>query len=178
VNEAALWAARASGLLACGVLIAALSITPLSSIVPAWRGPSARAKAIRRRLGISAACLGLLHASVAFAGVLEAEPSALLSTSHLYAGIGALFVLSILLVTSYPRAVRALRLSAWKELHRSSYVAALLVVQHVALSPFADRRLVLGLLGVLGASFSARVAMLLRARRIAPSLSSEGADPE
>jgi DMSO/TMAO reductase YedYZ heme-binding membrane subunit len=178
VNDAALWAARLSGLSACGVLVAALSITPLSFVVPGWRGPGARAKAIRRRLGTSAAWLGLLHASVAFVGVLDAEPAALLSTSHLYAGLGALFVLSILLVTSYPRAVRALGLSTWKELHRLSYVAALLIVQHVALSPFADRRLVLALLGVLSVLFGARVAMLLRARRIASSSSSEGVHQE
>jgi len=176
VNEAALRSAQASGLLACALLIAALSISPLSFLVPGWRGPNARAKAVRRRLGTSAAWLGLVHAAVAFAGVLDAKPAALLQTSHLYAGIGALSVLLVLLVTSYPRAVRALGLTAWKELHRLSYVAALLVVQHVALSAFAERRLVLGLLGMLGALFGARLLPFLRAQRAAPpSSSSEGA---
>ena len=151
MNAAALDAAQASGLLACALLLAALSISPLSALLPSWRGPSARAKALRRRLGISAACLALAHAAVAFFGRLGAQPSALLQTSQLYAGMGALGLLLLLLLTSFPVVVRKLRLSAWKEFHRLVYLAALLVLQHVLLSPFADRRLVLGLVGALRA---------------------------
>lgn len=164
MNATALDAARASGLLACVVLLAALSINPLSALVPSWRGPSARAKAVRRRLGISAACFALAHAAVAFVGRLGAQPSALLQTSHLYAGMGALGILLLLLLTSYPRLVRTLRLTAWKEFHRLSYLAVLLVVQHVLLSPFADRRLVLALGGAVLGLFGARVLLLVRAR--------------
>jgi len=164
VNAAALDAARASGLLACAMLLAALSISPLSVLVPAWRAPSAHAKAVRRRLGMLAACLALVHAVVAFVGRLHAQPSALLQTSHLYAGMGALGLLLLLLLTSYPRLVRTLRLTAWKEFHRLVYLAALLVVQHVLLSPFADRRLVLALFGVVLGLFGARTLVALRGR--------------
>jgi sulfoxide reductase heme-binding subunit YedZ len=164
VNAAALDAAQASGLLACALLLVTLSISPLSALLPSWRGPSARAKALRRRLGIGSACLALVHAAVAFVGRLDAQPSALLQTSQLYAGWGALGVLMLLLLTSFPTVVRRLRLSTWKEFHRLVYLAALLVVQHVLLSPFADRRLVLGLGAALLALFGARVVLVLRAR--------------
>jgi sulfoxide reductase heme-binding subunit YedZ len=176
VNEGAVQAAQATGLLACAGLLAALSISPLSALVPAWRGPNARAKALRRKLGIGTAFLGLVHAAVAFVGVLDAEPAALLQTSQLYAGLAALAILLLLLLTSYPRVVQALRLRAWKELHRLSFVAALLVVQHVALSAFAERRLVLALLGVVGVLFVARLARALRTALPASSRTSEGAD--
>ena len=164
MNAAALYAAQASGLLACAVLLLALSVSPVSALLPSWQGPSAGAKALRRRLGISAACLALLHAAVAFLGRLDAQPSALLQTSQLYAGIGALGLLLLLLLTSFPGVVRRLRLSTWKEFHRLVYLAALLVVQHVLLSPFADRRLVLGLSGAVFGLFGARAALALRAR--------------
>ena len=176
MNADAVQAAQASGLLACACLLAALSITPLSALVPRWRGPSARAKAVRRTLGMTAAWLGLAHASVAFVSVLEAEPRAVFQTAHLCAGLAALAVLLLLLLTSFPSVVRALRLRAWKELHRLSYVAVLLVAQHVALSAFAERRLVLGLLGMIAVLFATRFVLQVRTRMPgSPSTSSEGA---
>jgi DMSO/TMAO reductase YedYZ heme-binding membrane subunit len=58
------------------------------------------------------------------------------------AGVVAALLLALLLLTSYPRVVRALRIRLWKELHRLAYVVALLVVHHLALAPFAPKRAV------------------------------------
>jgi DMSO/TMAO reductase YedYZ heme-binding membrane subunit len=43
--------------------------------------------------------------------------------------------------------IALLRLRGWKQLHRLAYVAALLVLQHMLLSPFASRTGTLLLLG-------------------------------
>ena len=158
----ALGLARGSGLVACGALFCALAVTPLSWAVRSASLGSSRAAVLRRALGMAAAWLALVHAVIAFVGVLGADARALAQTSHLIAGVTALCVLCVLLSTSYAGVVRVLRLRAWKELHRASYLAALLVVEHVALSAFAERRLVLALLGLTAALLGARLLAAIR----------------
>jgi sulfoxide reductase heme-binding subunit YedZ len=74
---------------------------------------------------------------------VRAPFSLLFGWPHLRAGLLALCVLVALLLSSFPSLVRLLGLRTWKELHRLAYVAALLVLQHVLLAPFAPRATVL-----------------------------------
>lgn len=157
-------AARGSGLVACGALMAALAVTPFAAFARAGSVGRGGAAPIRRALGMAAGWLALVHACTAFVGPLRADPGALTQTAHLGAGLAALCVLTLLLATSFAAVVRRARLRLWKELHRLSYVAALLVLQHVALSPGAGRTLVLGLCAALAVVLGARIAAALTAR--------------
>ncbi len=64
------------------------------------------------------------------------------------AGLSALLILSLLLMTSFPSTVRRLHLRGWKELHRLAYVAFACVIHHCLLSPFAPRTWLLGVVTV------------------------------
>jgi DMSO/TMAO reductase YedYZ heme-binding membrane subunit len=157
-------AARGSGLVAGAALIVALAVTPLATFARAGSVGHGRAALVRRALGMAAGWLALAHATIAFVGPLHADPGALTQTAHLGAGLAALCVLTLLLATSFAAVVRHARLRFWKELHRLSYVAALLVLQHLALSPGASRALVLGLCAALAVVFVARIVAALAAR--------------
>jgi sulfoxide reductase heme-binding subunit YedZ len=140
----ALLFARGSGWLACGALLLALAVTAVERLAaPRWPLP---APVLRRALGMGAAWLACAHAFVALLGPLQGKPHLVLESAQLIAGLSALSVLVLLLLTSFERVIRHSKLRAWKELHRLSYAAALLVAQHVLLGPFAPRRLALALL--------------------------------
>jgi sulfoxide reductase heme-binding subunit YedZ len=143
--------ARGTGWLALVLLLASLCITPLARLWArcfATSRPSGGARdAWRRALGMLAAWLALLHAGLAFAGLPAGSAEMLIAWPHLRAGLSALVLLLVLLATSFGAVIRRLRLSLWRELHRLVYVAALLVLQHMLLSPFAPRALTLGLFG-------------------------------
>lgn len=160
-----LLAARGSGIVACAMLVAALAATPFAAFARGGSVASGRAALVRRALGMAAAWLALVHATVAFIGPLRADASALLQTAHLGAGVAALCVLTLLLATSFAVVVRHARLRFWKELHRLSYVAALLVLQHIALAPGTDRALVIGLGAALAVLFGARIVALFARSR-------------
>ena len=148
----ALELARVSGWLALSALALALCATPVRRVLRRIRADhplAARAPAWRRRFGITAAVLALLHGGIAMGGYLDDARSAVLSWPHLRAGLVAACILTALLVSSFPAAVRALRIRLWKPLHRLAYVAALLVLQHLLLSPLAPRAVTLGLFGAL-----------------------------
>jgi len=142
-------AARGSGWIALCALLGSLSITPTMRALDALGRddllPSLTA--LRRGLGISAALTSLAHALLAHAGVLRANLSVVFASAHLRAGAVALGILLVLCVTSFPKLVALLRIRFWKELHRLAYVAALLVLAHVLLSPWASRTLVLLVFG-------------------------------
>jgi len=150
--------ARSSGWLAFLTLALTLCMTPLSRVAarlhPAWaRG----AAPLRRALGIHCAGLAWMHAAFGSSEGYDGSLAWLVDGAHFRAGLTALLILSVLAWTSFPAAVRALSLRAWKELHRLAYVAFACAAQHTLLSPFAPRRWVLGtiaatlLLGVLRA---------------------------
>jgi DMSO/TMAO reductase YedYZ heme-binding membrane subunit len=82
-----------------------------------------------------------------------------LRSAQLIAGLSALAVLTLLLLTSFAAVITRLRLRYWKELHRLSYAAALLVAQHVLLAPFAGRWLALALLAAVAALLAVRVVL-------------------
>ncbi|HMI91757.1 MAG TPA: ferric reductase-like transmembrane domain-containing protein, partial [Polyangiales bacterium] len=138
--ERSLLLARGSGWVACGALLISLAGTAVgrSAWARRWAIP---APVWRRAFGMAAAWLGGVHALAALLGRLDGQASALLRSAQLIAGLSALAVLALLLLTSFEAVIRRLRLRYWKELHRLSYAAALLVAQHVLLAPFASRRL-------------------------------------
>jgi len=151
---------RGSGWLALSILIAALFATPIqlvSRLRDRELAPVVKSSALRRALGITAAWLALLHGLLAYAGPLQARIGAAFTTSHLVAGATALGVLLLLLLTSFGRVLRALRLRYWKELHRLAYVAAVLALQHLLLSPSAPRRLVLAVAAILALGLALRL---------------------
>jgi methionine sulfoxide reductase heme-binding subunit len=165
----ALVLARGSGWSACGALLISLALTAVSRIAgvlaPAGTRPwPIPAPVLRRAFGMTAAWLGAVHALIAVLGPLDGSLRALLLTAHLIAGLSALALLALLLLTSFAAVVQRLRLRSWKELHRLSYAAALLVAQHVLLAPFVARRVALGLLAAVLVLIAAR--LLPRVRRV------------
>jgi DMSO/TMAO reductase YedYZ heme-binding membrane subunit len=138
--------ARQSGWLAFCTLLLSLTVTPLARIARRVRGTApAGAALLRRTLGMTAAWLALLHALFSVSGTLAGNFGAVWSWPHLRAGLTALVVLLLLLLTSFAPVIAFLRVRFFRELHRLAYVAPLLALQHVLLAPFAPRSLALGL---------------------------------
>lgn len=136
-----LWLCRLSGYASLFFLLVALSITPIRRI-SAWlraSPPQDWLLSLRRRAGITAALLALVHAGCALLTYLRDSWAVLLEWSFTRAGLLALLVLVLLLVTSFPWIVRLLRVKVWKQLHRLAYVAAFFVFQHIFLAPFSSR---------------------------------------
>ena len=113
------------------------------------RPDAASVTAIRRAFGIVSAWLAAVHGTWAFLIYLDASWQAVAYWPYLRAGAVALAILLALLLTSFPRWVRALRIRLWKSLHRLVYVAAILVFQHLLLAPFASKRIVFALFAAL-----------------------------
>jgi sulfoxide reductase heme-binding subunit YedZ len=154
--------ARGSGWLACAMLLLALAVTAVDRVFrPRWPLP---APVLRRALGMGAAWLACVHALIALIGRLQGKWHVVLESAQLIAGLTALAVLVLLLLTSFDAVIRASKLRAWKELHRLAYAAALLVAQHVLLGPFASRRLALGLLLAIAALLALRLLPRRRSR--------------
>jgi sulfoxide reductase heme-binding subunit YedZ len=151
--------ARGTGWLACGMLWLSLCVSPLARlgnrISSGTRGPVS-APVLRRALGMGAAWLALVHALTALAGPVRGDYAAVLGTTHLASGLSALVVLLVLLVTSFDAVLQRLRLRYWKPLHRLAFAAALLVAQHLALSPSCPRWLVVSLACTLVVSLALR----------------------
>ena len=160
MSDAALLSLRASGWIAALLLLAALAATPVAQLAPARWSPRVKLVALRRVFGIVAATLTLAHALVALTVYLPPEPwQAFVEVTWLRSGALATALLVPLLLTSFPPVVRALRVAAWKPLHRLAYVAAALVVHHLLLAPFAPRAWVLVLASAFGVSLLARLRL-------------------
>jgi len=158
--ERELFAIRATGYAALATLCLALSMSPLSRVlvrVPPLENMRLLAPALRRSYGISASILALLHAALVLNTYLADDLLVLVTLPFARAGLVALIILSLLMLTSFPRLVGLLRIQLWKHLHRLAYVAALLVFQHMMLSPFAPRAQTLAIFGALVALGTLRV---------------------
>ncbi len=142
--------ARGSGWIAIAALAIALCVTPVRTLRRAlgWR-ELAWVHPCRRSFGIAAASCGLIHASFSFALVPGVRDS-LFASGWLRAGVGALLLLSALLLTSFSTVLRRLRLQFWNELHWLAYPAAMLAALHTLLGPFGTPRLELALCTVIG----------------------------
>ena len=148
--EREIWLLRATGYSALGALFLSLSMTPFSRLA-AWARSAKRAGsgwvAWRRSFGIAAAGFGLVHGALVFTTYLRGSWPAVLNTPYLRAGLMTLSILTALILTSFPRLTRWLGVRHWQHLHRLSYVAALFLLQHLLLAPFAPRSWVVGLFG-------------------------------
>lgn len=140
-----LWLVRASGYTALGALLAALAVTPLLRVL--GRAPPLLL-GLRRGFGISAAAFAGVHASLVLLGAPFSPLWHLMWKPQYRSGLIAASILGLLALTSFPRLVSGLGVRLWKNLHRLAYLGVLLVLQHLLLSPFASRRVVLGVAGV------------------------------
>jgi DMSO/TMAO reductase YedYZ heme-binding membrane subunit len=145
------WAlTRVFGWSALLALCAALCVSPINRLVRLALGGSGSetwSRELRRGFGIAAASAGIVHASLAL-GAVPGTRTGLLDTAQLRAGVAALLILTLLLVTSFRSIVRVLRLRSWKELHRLAYVALPLALLHALHGPFVPVRSVLVLAGI------------------------------
>ena len=143
-----LWLIQATGYTALGALFLSLLTTPLRRLIQFISSTYPHAAvwaAFRRSFGISAACFALIHAALTLTTYLQDSWPFILSSPYLRAGLTALTVLLLLLLTSFPKIVRLLHIRFWKQLHRLSYVAALFLFQHLMQSPFASQQLIVAL---------------------------------
>ena len=128
------------GLVACLLLVAVLTFTPLRVLFPG--SPVVQALNRHRRLvGVSAAVYACLHLATHIIYQGGADPSQIPSILHTVlnkpfqlVGLIALTILLVLAITSLRVFVRWLGGRRWKNLHRLAYVAAALVAYHQALS--------------------------------------------
>lgn len=174
-------ALRVTGWAAALALVAALAMTPLSLLVSAAAhrsGAAARARRARRWLGITCALLALVHAALATSTYVGAARmwTALEGVAWLRSGALAAALLVPLLITSFPRASSALRVRAWKPLHRLAYPAAALVVHHVLFAPYAPRVWGVALAATLVALAIGRISPHRRSSRAARSERAEEPD--
>lgn len=118
------------GFVACLLLVAVLTFTPLRVIFPQSKLALALNRH-RRLVGVSAFAYAALHFATHLVyeggfGVLASD----VKKPFLLTGMGALAILLALAVTSANRLVRALGAKHWKMIHRLAYVAAALVAYH------------------------------------------------
>lgn len=137
---------RATGWTAIVTLALALSATPVGrALERLGRASSTAVSRVRRALGIAAAALASAHLGLALATLLDGSFRRLLDVPWMRAGAVAASILGLLWLTSYPKLVATLRLKHWKVLHRLSYVAGALALQHAVLSPMSSGAWLLGL---------------------------------
>lgn len=146
--ERNLWWLRCTGYTAFAALLLALCVTPLRKLailIAPLRVAPGRLLAFRRSLGLTSAFFALMHAGIFLATMPYASFRHVLHHPHLRSGLFALIILALLGATSYPRLVRVAGIRLWGNLHWLAYVSAVLVFQHLFLSPYASRRVILGL---------------------------------
>ena len=126
------------GFVACLLLVAVLTFTPLRVLAP--KSPVVQALNRHRRLvGVSAAVYAGLHLATHVIYEGGTDPSAIpaifrtaLKKPFQLTGLIAFTILLILAITSLHVFVRWLGGKRWKNLHRLAYVAAALVAYHQA----------------------------------------------
>jgi len=141
-----LWLIQATGYTALGALFVALLTTPTLRLLRYATAMNLNVvvwTAFRRSFGISAACFASIHAALTLTTYLQGSWPFILTAPYLRAGLSTLTILIVLLLTSFPKITRLLHIHLWKQLHRLSYIAALLLFQHLMQSPFASRQLVI-----------------------------------
>ena len=145
-----LHAVRGTGWAAVVALLLSLLMTPMSRL---WGMLGAQPRpavwvAYRRAFGVVSAVLAWVHLGLSLGTYLRDSWPSVLHWPYLRSGLVAACVLTALFITSFPSILAMLRLKGWKELHRLAYVAAILVLHHLLLSPFAPRQWVLVVFGL------------------------------
>jgi methionine sulfoxide reductase heme-binding subunit len=125
---------RQSGEIAIWTLGTVLSLTPLRVLFPRSRLINALNRH-RRMIGVTACIYGLLHF---FSHVLyEGDWESLLQSftkPFIWFGFSGLAILVVLALTSNQWSIRKLGGKNWKRLHRLTYVAAALLIDHQAIA--------------------------------------------
>ncbi len=119
-----------TGWIAAIALLASLAVRPLRRWWPKW-------VIWRRALGLGAFGLTLAHVARVWNSGWIVGLWQLITEPQLRSGTTAALILLLMSLTSLPKVVRGLRLGHWRLLHRTVYVAALLVAHHIALSGHA-----------------------------------------
>lgn len=127
---------RVYAITAITYLYFALLVGPLSKLFPKFPFLGKYLKA-RRAIGVSAFYFGSLHAFFAFFDIIGGfEGYFALDIRYriaVFCGQIALFILTLMAVTSFDWAIRRLTFKRWKFLHRFVYLAALLIIIHAIL---------------------------------------------
>ena len=120
-------------LTAVAYLYITLLASPLIRIIPRLPCAGIYVQA-RRALGLSAFYFGLLHTSFAFFGQLGGFTGlSFLNGRYLLAislSATALFILTLMALTSFDRVIQKMGFKNWKRLHRLVYLAAVLILIH------------------------------------------------
>lgn len=143
---------RATGWWALGLLGATLAITPLRLAVRRRADLAVVLHRMRRLLGLSAAAIAALHATLSLStyfgarAAIEPTLTALTTLPWLRNATLALALLVALALGSLRPIVRRLR--AWSALHRLVYPAAVLSALHALLGPRADSASLVALVAI------------------------------
>jgi len=122
------------GFVACILLAAVLSLTPLRVVFPRWR-PALALNRHRRLVGVSAFFYALIH--LGFQILHEGGwPTFFkdIRKPFLFVGMLTFLILLVLAATSFNFMVRWMGGRRWKNVHRLAYVAAPLAAFHQALA--------------------------------------------
>lgn len=136
--------ARATGWLALGALVGALSSPLFGRRVARWR----------RALGVTSAALATVHASFVLGTDLVPDLALLIYEPLLRAGAATYLALVVLGATSFGVVNRHVR--RWKDLHALAYVAGVLATLHLLSSPHAWAPAALVVAAILVAGLVAR----------------------
>jgi DMSO/TMAO reductase YedYZ heme-binding membrane subunit len=124
------------GLIAAGFLYLTLLVSPLAHAYPRLPGKATWFLA-RRGLGLSALVFSLPHAVVSFFGPLRGFDGIPFLDPYtgwsLVLGTAALVIMTVLGATASDRSVARLGHARWKLLHRSVYLAGVLMFIHLVL---------------------------------------------
>lgn len=118
------------GFSAACVLVATLALSPLRSAFPRWR-PFQVVQRHRRFIGVTAFVYAALHVAMHF--IYEGGFGTFASDwrkPFILVGLVAFIILAVLAATSPKAVVRWLGARRWKWMHRSVYLAAVLVMYH------------------------------------------------
>ncbi len=161
--------ARSTGWCAIGALLLSLTCSPVHRLLR--RSPKGQHHPVvtalprlRRALGLASAVFAAAHALISLLGPLDGALPAVVTWPFLRAGLAALAILGLLFFTSFPRVNRALRIRAFKALHRIAHGAFLLVFLHLVLGPYAPRTAVVGVAALYGVLIAGRTVPWLARR--------------
>jgi sulfoxide reductase heme-binding subunit YedZ len=158
------------GFVACVILVAGLSFSPLRVLWPRAEWVQALNRH-RRLVGVAACVYALLHFGVQVWYVWDPE----LQLTVLYkelrkpfqlAGLAALLILIAMAITSLNWMVRQMGARHWKRLHRLVYIAAPLIAYHQAAARKIFPLQVVWIFGPLLALQAARLAKTIRQSRV------------
>ncbi|PHS18151.1 MAG: hypothetical protein COA86_08375 [Kangiella sp.] len=142
------WLVRSVGYAALISFALSFSITPLNKLTSFFgrKAPQAILLAFRRAFGIGAACFAIIHAGFVIYLQLESNWSVFIHLPFFRAGLISLFLLLVLLITSFPAMLKLFRVKYWRNLHQLVFVIGIMIIQHVWLSAFVPAWVVLAML--------------------------------